>query len=59
VAGGLFRHQVLFVAILLNSTVRVANGKDMTWKGHKLYEQADAHPLRGKVITSVPILTDD
>ncbi|MBA2647189.1 MAG: hypothetical protein H0U81_10350 [Pyrinomonadaceae bacterium] len=58
-AGGLFRHQVLFVAILLNLTVRVAPGKGVTWKGHKLYKQVKVSPPRGKVITSVPTLTDD
>ena len=42
----------LFVAILLNSAVRVATGRGVMWKGRRLYEREGVRPPRGKVVTS-------
>ncbi len=36
----------LFVAILLNSSIRVGTGRGVTWKGRKLYERAGVRPPR-------------
>lgn len=40
----------LFVAILLNSAVRIATGRGVTWKGRKLYERAGVRPPRANTL---------
>ncbi len=47
----------LFVAILLNSAVRIATGSGVTWKGRKLYERAGVRPPRTNTLKTpdVPI----
>ncbi|MDQ3257024.1 MAG: glycosyltransferase [Acidobacteriota bacterium] len=42
----------LFVAILINSAVRIASGSGVTWKGRRLYESAGVRPPRGE--TAIP-----
>ena len=38
---------VLFVAILINSTFRIASGRGVVWKGRKIYDRASAiYPSR-------------
>lgn len=49
----------LFVAILLNSAVRVATGRGVMWKGRRLYEREGVRPPRGKVVMSDSTLRDD
>jgi hypothetical protein len=40
---------VLFVAILMNSTFRIASGRGVMWKGRKIYDRASAiYPQRPK-----------
>jgi hypothetical protein len=40
---------VLFVAILMNSTFRIASGRGVVWKGRKIYDRASAiYPSRHK-----------
>jgi len=42
----------LFVAILANSTIKIATGSGVTWKGRKLYERAGGvRPPRAKTMT--------
>jgi chlorobactene glucosyltransferase len=36
----------LFVAILINSALRIKTGRGVTWKGRKLYERAGVRPPR-------------
>ena len=40
----------LFVAIFLNSAVRIASGRGVSWKGRRLYERAGVRPPRGRVV---------
>ena len=37
---------LLFAMILLNSTVRIATGSGVMWKGRRLYERTGVHPPR-------------
>ncbi len=41
----------LFIAILANSTIKIATGSGVTWKGRKLYERAGVRPPRSKTVT--------
>ncbi|HVF58133.1 MAG TPA: glycosyltransferase [Pyrinomonadaceae bacterium] len=45
----------VFVAILFNSTARIATGSGVTWKGRKLYEREGVKPPSGsKPTTDLP-----
>ncbi len=35
---------LVFLAILINSTIKVAGGKGVTWKGRKIYEEGGVRP---------------
>ncbi|MGH9903495.1 MAG: hypothetical protein ACRD68_16935, partial [Pyrinomonadaceae bacterium] len=48
--------QALFIAILLNSALRVAAGSGVTWKGRKLYERSGVRPPRGGGVARTPDL---
>lgn len=37
---------LLFMMILLNSTVKIVTGKGVTWKGRKIYETGGVEPPR-------------
>ncbi|MFN2454765.1 MAG: glycosyltransferase family 2 protein [Pyrinomonadaceae bacterium] len=41
----------LFIAILANSTIRIATGNGVTWKGRQLYERAGVRPPRARRMT--------
>ena len=46
----------LFVAILLNSVIRIATGSGVTWKGRRLYERSGVRPPRaGATPPDLPI----
>ena len=46
----------LFVAILINSAIRIATGSGVTWKGRKLYERAGVRPPRsGQQTPNLPV----
>ncbi|MDQ3651966.1 MAG: glycosyltransferase [Acidobacteriota bacterium] len=49
----------LFVAILINSAVRIASGSGVTWKGRKLYERAGVRPPHGDTTTPNRPVTDE
>jgi len=49
----------LFVAILINSAVRIVIGSGVTWKGRKLYERAGVRPPRGDTTTPNRPVTDE
>lgn len=50
---------LLFVAILINSAIRIATGSGVTWKGRKLYERAGSvRPPRSSQRIKYPV-TDE
>jgi chlorobactene glucosyltransferase len=50
---------LLFVAILINSAIRIATGSGVTWKGRKLYERAGSvRPPRAHQTIDYPV-TDE
>jgi len=50
----------LFVAILANSTIKIAFGSGVTWKGRKLYERTGGvRPPRAKTITPTLPVADE
>lgn len=49
----------LFVAILLNSSLRILRGSGVTWKGRKLYERAGPRPARVRGRASDPPFADE
>jgi chlorobactene glucosyltransferase len=50
----------LFVAILLNSALRIATGSGVMWKGRKVYERASGiRPSSARQQTSDSLFTDD
>jgi chlorobactene glucosyltransferase len=49
----------LFLAILVNSALRIATGRGVTWKGRKLYERAGVSPPRGRQTTSNLPIADE
>jgi uncharacterized membrane protein YoaK (UPF0700 family) len=47
---------LLFVAILINSAIRIATGSGVTWKGRKLYERAGSvRPPRVNQTPDLPV----
>jgi chlorobactene glucosyltransferase len=52
--------QALFVAILMNSAVRIATGSGVMWKGRKVYERASGiRPSSARQQTPDSLSTDD